>query len=129
MVDERPPDWDWVKATHECSAEVMFGILQTLAKRDVAARNGKLAKEQFIVTVDGAVFTVMKAGAGPAKRVRCALTGTAADQLAVWDAERDTTTTYTVGLDARGVCKLRRDDDELDPWQVLKAALEPLLFR
>ena len=37
-------------------------------------------------------------------------------------------TTYTVGLDAHGICKLRRDGEELDPWQALKAALESLLF-
>ena len=35
---------------------------------------------------------------------------------------------YSVGLDDGGICRLRRDADYLDPWQVLKAALEPLLF-
>ena len=35
---------------------------------------------------------------------------------------------YTVKLDDMGCCKLWSEDQSLDPWQVLKLALEPLLF-
>ena len=36
LNDPRPQNWDWVKATHECSVEVMFGRLQEMATQNVA---------------------------------------------------------------------------------------------
>jgi len=59
--------------------------------------------------------------------VTCGLTGDATDRIVVHGLHK-VTTTYTVGLDAAGHCTLRRDGDDWAPWQVLKAALEPLLF-
>ena len=35
---------------------------------------------------------------------------------------------YTVRLDPNGCCKLWIEEKSFDPWQVLKKALEPLLF-
>ena len=126
--EERPADWDWVKATHECNAAIMFGVLQTLAKRDVDQRNKQLGKDRFEVKSDGARFEVMKTSGEPSKVVYFQLAGDAAGQIGVRDAATNTTTTYTVGLDGVGVCKFRHDGEESDPWQVLKTALESLLF-
>ena len=41
---------------------------------------------------------------------------------------RDEEVIYTVKLDDMGCCKLWSDGQSFDPWQVLKLALEPLLF-
>ena len=49
MNENRPPDWDWVKATGECTAASMFSTLRDLACRDIQERNEQLKRNKFTV--------------------------------------------------------------------------------
>lgn len=132
MVDDRPPDWDWVKATQNCRALVMFGTLKALAQRDIQTRNADSGREAFTVTeIDGIHFSVNGPVGDPIlpRKVFFQVTGDNLSEVTVRDARNpDNPTIYTVGLDDQGVCKFRRDGQQLDAWQVLKASLETLFF-
>jgi hypothetical protein len=127
MADERPRNWDWVKATHECSALIMFGELKALAQRDVQARNQQLNQERFTVTeINGIQFAVGRAHS-MGSRIYFRVTDDL-KQVEVTRHEGAVIGRYTVGLDENGTCRFRQEAEQLDPWQVLKAMLEPLLF-
>ncbi len=126
MVEDRPSDWDWVKATYECTASVMFGRLMAMAAQNVQQRNKQLGRDAFkLIEINGIQFAVSKEGSALADRFFFKITD-GLDSISVRTPKGETL--YTVGLTDNGACKLRRDGTELDPWQVLKAALEPLLF-
>lgn len=130
MAAERPPDWDWVTAIGTCKATVMFGALKTLAKQNVQVRNAQLGEERFgFQEPDGITFLVTRPGQRTSQ-VAFQVVGEELSAIAVSVGQglQRPTTTYTVGLDGQGVCKLRHGETDWDPWQVLKAALEPLLF-
>jgi len=132
MSDEkRPPNFDWVTERHNCSLVTMFGVLKLLARRDVA----KLAElagtlkahveepsgfdEFFSVVLPGNAFRDRQA-------VRFQL---ARDRIIIEDVSGQSYN-ITLTLDDDGRCKLKVNAGEfaLDPWQVMRLALEPLLF-
>ena len=125
-MTNRPPDWDWVKTAGECTAAIMFGSLKTLAQRDVQTRNNQLGKERFIVgDHEGISFWVDQARREMNTHVWFTLL---IELNGIRVGSRGTETIYTVRLDDTGHCKLWSEDQSFDPWQVLKRALEPLLF-
>jgi hypothetical protein len=128
MAEEsRPSDWDWVSAKHKCMAVEMFGRLRALAQRDVETRNKQLEGVAVfkLVEITGIEFLVSK-GASRAADVHFKVL----DDLTRISvrALRGEEAMYTVGLDDTGVCRFRRGADQLDAWQVLKAALSPIFF-
>ncbi|MBI2187324.1 MAG: hypothetical protein HYU37_09445 [Acidobacteria bacterium] len=99
-----------------------------MATQNVTTRNKQVDDpERFRIDTDGGRFRVAKSGAGLSKTVLVELAGDAVDHIVVRDINKNQTS-YTVGLNTLGECMLRRNGEELQPWQVLKAALEPLLF-
>ena len=126
-LTSRPSNWNWVKATHECTASVMFGTLHALARHNVETRNEQLGgRHKFAASEDaGTEFCVGKNGIPDQSMGICFA-------LLDWKMIRVTyqglETTYTVRLDSEGSCKLWCEDQSFEPWQVLKKALEPLLF-
>ena len=125
-MTNRPPNWDWVKFEGECSAAIMFGTLHTLAQQNVETRNKQLGRDKFAATENaGAEFSVGQDTPDLSTKVWFSLL-MESDGIRV--KFRDTVTTYTVRLDDTGCCKLWSEDQSFDPWQVLKRALEPLLF-
>ena len=134
MAEERSPDWDWVKAVEACSAPVMSGTLKTLARQNVDARNAqlRLPKPKFrFHDEDDLTFTVNKPTAGDlfANQVVFKVTDDLSSIAVTFGRGLpQASVSYKVGLDDNGTCKLRLNGVDRDPWQVLKAALEPLLF-
>jgi hypothetical protein len=126
--ESRPSDWEWVKATEHCRAAAMFVRLQALAQRDVDQRNQQLSgTATFLLTqISETEFSIGKNGASD----DCLFFRVLGDLkcISVSGVNGRNEVRYTVGLDSNGVCKFRRGDEVLDPWQVLKAALEPLFF-
>jgi hypothetical protein len=122
-----PPDHDWVTARHQCSALMMFGTLKALMRINVDTRNAQLGQERYRFDDSNTRCSVMHMGGG-------------LNAMVHFEVERDTTISvyvgrkeqheaeYTVALDDLGRCKLRRGGTQYDPWQVLKAHLDPLLF-
>jgi hypothetical protein len=133
MTDERPPNWDWVKAIATCKATVMFGEMKTLAKQNVDTRNGQLGGEPFRFSEpDGITFLVNHPTNVDrlANQIAFKVVGEdlSAIEVSVGRGLQRPTIKYEVRLNDQGVCKLRHDNTDFDPWQVLKSALEPLLF-
>ena len=124
----KPSTWDWVTATNECNADTMFGTLHTLAQQNIETRNKQLGRNKFAATENAGMEF-------------CVGHDTPDLNMKVWFARpnesdtirvkfRDAVTTYTVRLDDTGHCKLWDEDGQpFDPWQVLKKATEPLLFK
>lgn len=128
MTEQRPQDWEWVKATHQCKAIAMFGRLQALAQRDIDQRNEQLGRKTFHLTeINGLEFSISKNG-GWDDRVFFKVSDDALSRVSTCGPNAVNEVVYTVGLDADGLCRFRRGDEHIDPWQVLHAALAPLLF-
>ena len=132
MNKNRPlEDFDWVKATNECTAASMFSKLHELARRDIKTRNTQLENERetepFIVNEggDGGEFWVDRTNFEQWKKHIWFKLNTESE---IEVKARDEEVFYTVKLDDMGCCKLWSDGQSFDPWQVLKLALEPLLF-
>ena len=126
MHENRLPDWNWVKATGECTAASMYSKLHDLARRDIRARNEQLKKEKFAVGDDAVDFFWVDSGSGKHGTHIWFKLRTEESEIEV--KARDEEVIYTVKLDDMGCCKLWSDGQSFDPWQVLKLALEPLLF-
>ena len=129
MTHTKPSDWDWVVGVHDCSPAEMFDKLRRLAEQNVKTRNTQRDKEAFNVLDTSYGFSVGEVHDGfrgrmyfspedPGREMRIKVSG---------PAGRDPVY-YTVRLDPNGCCKLWIEEKSFDPWQVLKKALEPLLF-
>jgi hypothetical protein len=111
---------------------MMFGTLKTLARQNVETRNQQLRKDVFAFQDSGGQFMVSVPGRGRPLDdcVYFELRGDDATVIAVFEGRKTTAVAeYRVGLDEDGNCRLQRDGAFVDPWQVLKAALESFLFR
>jgi len=63
MNEDRPRNWDWVSATHGCSALVMLSELKALARTNVKTRNEQLGEDRFLLMeLDSVTFSVARAG-------------------------------------------------------------------
>lgn len=132
-----PPDFDWVTAREKCTAVEMFESLRQLAQVNVATMNsirGGGSRFRFTDTERqfGNGFVVTDLG-GPfgARSVRFWLR---ADEISVEQSTQFHRTRQSssflayLTLNDRGQCLFRVGEDELDKWQVLRRALEPLFF-
>lgn len=131
MKEPKPSDWDWVTARKECSMPLFFERLKTLAQRDVKTRHAMrqelidLGPVNFDAQIAG-TFTVLRNFApGHHASVRFRLEG---DRLFVEGAGVQVNFDGSLTLTDDGDCRLRVGEKELDPWQVLRRALEPLFF-
>ena len=125
MHENRPPDWDWVKATGECTAISMFSKIHDLACRNIQERNKQLKRDKFAVSDVAECFFWADRGDGEhGTHIWFSLLSESRIEVKV----RGEVAIYTVKLDDMGCCKLWSENQSLDPWQVLDLALEPLLL-
>lgn len=128
MKGTQPPDWDWVTARHDCSAVRMFQLLRVSVAKNVEVRNAQLKAIDFELKEYSAVHFAaycLRTSAEPNAVDFCLKDET----ITVRHGYRSQECVLTVTLDDRGECLFRVDNQELlEPWQVLKRALEPLLF-
>jgi hypothetical protein len=137
MMDDGPPsDFDWVTARHKCSVAYLFQTLLERAKQNVATMNAlhkaSGGREDAYVhdTVPG-VFSVVRGvpGGGPPHTVRFNLDSR--DETITVDAQGVPSMepfTGSLTLNEKGQCRLKVGPEQLDEWQVLRRALEPLFF-
>lgn len=129
----RDPDWNWVKSRAECSAVAMFehlriGALANLAERNATIQEPGRVSDRFQLTETnkGRLFTVFDSWGQDRRAVDFSLdletihVGVHLPSASEFQA--------TLTLNNEGLCKFKVGDDELDTWQVLKKALESLLF-
>ncbi len=130
--DEPPRDFDWVTARHECSPVRFFERLRLGAEQNTETRNRVEAERQsgmkFGHDNHRGVWSVYREGrAGIAVRFR--LDG---DTIYVEATEAlggpEVNFSGTLTLTNEAKCRLRIGNEELDEWQVLRKALEPLFF-
>jgi hypothetical protein len=128
MAHERPQNWDWVHAVGTCSPQVMFGQLKELARHNVTKRNDQLDRRVVFVLreIDGVSFSVGKADLHR-NAIFFGLTENL-KEMEVARVNRQNPVRYGVKLCDDGLCRWINGDVTLDHWQVLRTALEPLLF-
>ena len=130
-VAEPPPDFDWVTVRHDCSLPVFFEALYLGAQRDTDIRNALGVHPdggRFVCESHGvALFSVAReAVIGGLRAIRFTLRD---DRIEVEGAGvADVRFFGTLTLNDRAECRLLVDGVELDRWQVLRRALEPLFF-
>ena len=135
MNDDRrlPPDFDWVTARAQCSAETIFDELRRLALANVeranALRGGTDPKEPRFRFKDmersyanGFVITDSFASVRRAVSVRAS-----GDTIHV-EPTQGLEFTAVLTLTDAGDCMLRVGNAVLDEWQFLRRALEGLFF-
>jgi hypothetical protein len=126
-MEKRPRDFDWVTARHECSLAAVFAHLQDLATRNVETRNGTRRSEpvQFSVSAGDGYFVVIRDGNLGQGSVTFRLRQS---DIEIERAGQSSSVTLT--LNDEGHCKLLIEgvSENLDPWQVLRRALEPIFF-
>jgi hypothetical protein len=127
-MNDLPPDFDWVSVRKKCSAFEVFEQLRQEAKKNVEAFNvGTEPTGCDFIATQPEVFSVFRQEFGGHVGVRFVLRN---DEIQIEGAGGITVNmTATLTLNDKGQCRLRVGNDELDRWQVLRRALEPVLFR
>jgi hypothetical protein len=123
-----PDDFDWVEARHQCSPFAQFAALMDGAKLAVEKRREQLGVgprfgfndmsqqglSKFLVyneeTQTNVVFTL------EGRTIKFHRHGEQLDHV------------LSLTLNDEGRCRFLLDGAELAPWQVLRRALEPVLF-
>lgn len=134
--EDLPPDWDWVTARYDCSTDTFFRALRADAEKNVEAMNAIAKKHrepwELEMAAGSREFTVSRpiAGRGNYAAVRLWSDGqTIHAERSVAGVVGDWTLDGTVTLSSDGRCRLRlADDRELDRWQILSEALQPVFF-
>ena len=134
MNEQPPSNFDWVTARAECSAAAMYEQLRDAARVNMKVRNAILNKsedkDRFRFKDDecgGRSFTIFDSWGHKRRAVDVALKD---DVIMVTSQLGDQTSESSLGLTLNdaGQCRFVSDGRELDLWQVLKRALEPLFF-
>ena len=126
-MEERllPPDFDWVSARHNCSVDKFFERLRLGAQSNVERRNAlgsPVEGQRFTFTSSGSLFSVAR---GTSVGVVFRVVG---ERIYVEGNRIDVKFNGALTLTNEARCLLRVGDRELDEWQVLRLALEALLF-
>lgn len=131
-MDATDSNFNWVAARAKCSASKLFDVLRLDAERDVASRNRVRDLEQepyaFTFTHNGSAFTVRCEGKVPERRGVVDFQLTGEGKAIVVTREGKLLFEVSPGLSQGGACKFKVGDEDLEAWQVLMKALEPLFF-
>jgi hypothetical protein len=121
-----PEQFDWVKARAECSILAVYQQLISEIEKDVERRNtlDTRAHARFsFKVIDANQCLVIRGDSGPLRIFKMA-----DEFIAVLDRERNELLRATLTLSKFGRCMLKVADEELEHWQFLRTALEPLFF-
>ncbi len=132
-MEKVPADFDWVTARAKCSAFDMFVRLRELAQRDATRRNvcpeptTPSDRFRFHDSEDRTrfAFSIWDRAGTTRRGTDFLLDG---DVIRIQPTEGEAFEA-TVTLTDEGDCKLLVGNEVRDLWQVLRRALEPLLFR
>lgn len=124
-----PPDFDWVTERRKCSAEKVYESLLAAARRNVEAM--KTVEQDRVrspveMHVHSGSFAVMRTEFGRKRgTVRVYVEG---QQIIAESDTGDISLKADLTLNDDGECRLLVDGKQLQEWQFLRAALEPLFF-
>jgi hypothetical protein len=127
-----PKDFDWVKARKACSADKVFESIHLAAKANVdamktATANGE-TRNLFQFSTFGDSFSVVWDNGWEKRGVRFYLEQRTLIVAEPFRVPNGKTLKAGLTLNDDGECRLVVDGDELQEWQFLKRALEPLFF-
>lgn len=129
IVQMAPNTSDWVSGRHACSTDQAFADLRLQARGNVETRNSEAIRNarreperRFFFASNGHQFGISRNDGG---EVVFTLDG---DQIVIEGHGHTVPIVVTTTLDDNGACVLARDNAIGAPWQVLRAALEPLFF-
>jgi hypothetical protein len=127
-TEKKPENFDWVTARAECSAGKIFEKLKLQVQENVKVRKSLLPSERHysfeFVESGGTAFSVAVIGNDIHDSVRFHLGD---EKIKVRSGNREYELFATLCND--GECRVKMNGDEYDLWQVLKMALEDLLFK
>jgi hypothetical protein len=127
-TEKKPENFDWVTARAECSAGKIFEKLKLQVQENVKVRKSLLPSERHysfeFVEGGGTAFSVAVIGNDIHDSVRFHLGD---EKIKVRSGNREYELFATLCND--GECRVKMNGDEYDLWQVLKMALEDLLFK
>lgn len=125
-----PSDFNWVTARWQCSAWNMFELLkgEASANKETVEALWKARGHPVVLSFhDNDQFFAVSRWVGTKEHgVKFVLRG---NQIHVESLGEQVNFTASLTLSDDGECRLVVDDVELDRWQVLRRALEPLFFR
>jgi hypothetical protein len=123
---EKPSDFDWVTARMRCSTANVFEALHLTARQNVEAR-GAGTENPFSLVEAGGGFSVLRHAFAGKVGVRFSAS---AHEIAAesFGGGLKVSLKARLTLNDDGDCRLLVDGEELQEWQFLKRALEPLLF-
>jgi hypothetical protein len=120
--------FDWVTERSACSLAKTFLTLRGQVEADVKARNGLRPKNspyEFLLEDKEADYRVVL----KTQEVQRAVTFHQAEHaIEVRDDKGDLMFEITVKFREDGKCKLQVNDQEREPWQVRRMALDELMF-
>jgi hypothetical protein len=131
LKEPLPSDWDWVTARRECSIETFYERLLAGARKNVQTRKEMridLRDEGPIdlsSSVPGIFSVIRSVSHGKHVVVRFTLER---DRIVIEGSGVTVKFEGRVMLNDKGECRLSVDGQELDDWQVLRRALEPVFF-
>lgn len=122
------PGFNWVVARDKCSARNVFEELRLAAQENVKVRNTQVNGKPLVAfSAQANAFSIWNGDkTGPEHGRVAADFSLDGERIIVKSLEKEWTITLT--LDDEGICKCRVGDKALDVWQVLRMALEPVLF-
>ena len=128
-VEKDTSKFDWVTERSQCSLPNVFRTLRLQVEEDVKTRNALRPNNspyEFSVLENGDEFTVLL----KAKDVEMSVIfGLAEHAILVRDDKDAQLFEITLTFNDKGECKLYVNEEEREPWQVRRMALEDLLFR
>jgi hypothetical protein len=128
-VEKDEAKFDWVGARSACTLPKMYRQLMAEIEEDVKTRNAERPDNspyEFLIEEKGTTFSVILQG----QDFRRAITFSFEDHaILVLDASGNQMFEITLIFTDDGVCRLKAKEENREPWQVRRMALEDLMFR
>jgi len=121
--------FDWVNARAECSLVAAFIRLEKSAEKDTDAANQlfKESRKFGVISHDGSSFSVYE-DVKPQRHITFKLGESQISIVRRHGAGEDLQFSATLTINKNRECLFLIDSEELEEWQLLKRALEPLFF-
>jgi hypothetical protein len=128
-LKKEAPEFDWVTQRSQCSLPKVFKTLRQQVEADVKTRNALRPQNspyEFTVTENGTDFSVLLT----LKDVRTSVVFSLAEHaIVIRDDKGNLKFEVTLAFDDQGECKLYVNEEEHEPWQIRRMALEELMFK
>lgn len=123
------PKFDWVAQRAACSLPKVFKALRSDVEDDVLACNAQredVSAYEFSIVEKGPDFSVLLEAKDFTRSVTFCLEDHA---ILVLDHSGNHMFEITLNFDDSGKCRMKAKEENREPWQVRRMALEDLLFR